>query len=125
MVGSRRRRPSLLRTAARTAVITGTASSVANSAASKQQAAAAQQAKIAAAEEITRQAAIDEAVARAVDAQQPGPPATQAAPQVAPQTESAADDPLARLERLAALHQQGMLTAEEFSAAKALLLGLA
>lgn len=116
MVSSRRRRPSLIRTAARTAVITGTASSVANSAAAKQQAASAQQAKIAAAEEITRQAEIDDAVSRAVQAQQPAPAAETPQP--------AGGDPLDRLERLAALHQQGRLTAEEFSAAKALLLGL-
>ena len=56
---------------------------------------------------------------------------TQAAPAAdAPAADAAAApapeavDPLAQLERLASLHEKGLLSAEEFSAAKAKLLGL-
>ncbi|NHB85009.1 SHOCT domain-containing protein [Tessaracoccus sp. HDW20] len=111
----RRTRPGLLGTAARTAVIAGTASSVAGKADAKRQAQAADQAELAAARAQAQQTAIDEAAARAVAAQQPVAPAPAAA---------AAPDPLAQLERLATLHEKGMLTAEEFTAAKAKLLGL-
>lgn len=110
----RRTRPGLLGTAARTAVIAGTASSVAGKADAKRQAQAADQAELAAARAQAQQAAIDEAAARAVAAQQP----------VAPAPAAAAPDPLDQLERLAGLHEKGMLTAEEFTAAKAKLLGL-
>jgi multidrug resistance efflux pump len=46
----------------------------------------------------------------------------QAAP--APAAAAPADDTTAELERLAQLHQQGVLTDEEFSAAKAKALGI-
>lgn len=113
----RRRSPGLLGTAARTAVVAGTATRVSGSVAAKQQAEAAQQAELAAARAAAQQAAIEEAAARAVAAQQQS---TAAAAPAAP----AAPDPLAQLERLAAMHKDGLLTAEEFTAAKASLLGL-
>lgn len=114
MIRARRRGPGLLGTAARTAVIAGTATRVSGNVAAKQNQAAAQQAELAAHRAQAQQAALDEAAARAVAAQQP------AAPVAAP----AASDPLAQLEWLAQLSQQGLLTPEEFSAAKAKLLGL-
>ncbi len=50
--------------------------------------------------------------------QQPPPPAP------APMAPAGnADDPVAQIERLAQLQQQGMLTAEEFAAGKAKILG--
>lgn len=118
MMRARRRGPGLIGTAARTAVIAGTATRVSGNVAAKQQAAAAQQQELAAARAQAQQAALDDAAARAVAAhQQPAPaPTASAAP--------APDDALARLERLAQLHQQGLLSDEEFSAAKAKLLGL-
>lgn len=86
-----RRRNSLLGTAARAAVITGTVSATSNAvngrAARAQQAAAAQAAPAAAAP---------------------------AAPAAAPN-----DDVIAKLERLAALHATGALTDDEFAALKA------
>lgn len=48
-----------------------------------------------------------------------------AAPAPAPQPQPApADDPIAQIERLGALHAQGILTDEEFAAQKAKLLGM-
>ncbi len=48
-----------------------------------------------------------------------------AAPAPAPQPQQApVDDPIAQIERLGALHAQGILTDEEFSAQKAKLLGM-
>ncbi|MEY9875100.1 hypothetical protein ABH931_004601 [Streptacidiphilus sp. MAP12-33] len=93
-------RPGLIGTAARTAVIAGTATAVSGRVAARHQQAAVQS--------------------------QPPPaaPAAPAAP-VAPEPVQAApapggldDQALANLERLASLHQQGMLTDEEFAQAK-------
>ncbi|MFO1141141.1 MAG: SHOCT domain-containing protein [Amaricoccus sp.] len=98
MLGSRRGRPSLIgraaQTAARTAVIAGTATAVSGKVAARQAAPAA-----------------------------PTAPAAPAAPQ-APATAPAAmsDDSIARLKQLAELHQAGVLTAEEFAEQKARLL---
>jgi len=64
----RRGRPGLLGTAARTAVIAGTATKVSGNVAAKQQAEAAQQAELAAARAQAQQAALDDAAARAVAA---------------------------------------------------------
>lgn len=117
MVRPRRQRPpSLLGTAARTAVVAGTAASVSGSVAANQRAAEAQKQQLAAAQAQAQQAAIDEAAARAVAAQQVQQPVPAAA--------SAPADPLAQLERLAQLHERGLLSADEFAAAKAKLLGL-
>ena len=120
----RRGRPGLLGTAARTAVIAGTATKVSGNVAAKQQAEAAQQAELAAARAQAQQAAIDDAAARAVAAQQAVAAPVVAAPSPAVAPASEAPDPLAQLERLAALHEKGLLSAEEFTAAKAKLLGL-
>ena len=120
----RNRRPGLLGTAARTAVVAGTATRVSGNVAAKQQAEAAQQAELAAARAQAQQAAIDDAAARAVAAQQAVAAPVVAAPSPAVAPASEAPDPLAQLERLAALHEKGLLSAEEFTAAKAKLLGL-
>ena len=116
----RRGRPGLLGTAARTAVIAGTATSVSGKVAAKQQA------ELAAARAQAQQAALDDAAARAVAAQQAVAPAAPvaAAPVASAPAAAEAVDPLAQLERLAALHEKGLLSAEEFTAAKAKLLGL-
>jgi hypothetical protein len=92
-------RPSLVGTAARTAVIAGTATAVVGGVSNRQQAKAQQ--------------------AAARQPQQPPPPAAEAPPAAAPAPEApAAEDgtPLAQLGKLAQLYQQGILTAEEFTA---------
>ncbi|GAA2133128.1 hypothetical protein GCM10009760_08960 [Kitasatospora kazusensis] len=91
-------RPGLLGTAARTAVVAGTATAVSGRVAARQQERAEQQ----------------------YQAAEPPPPA--APPPTAP---APADDSIpAQIERLAALQAQGVLTPEEFSSAKQRLLGL-
>ena len=91
----RRGRPSLISTAARTAVIAGTAQAVTGNVAAKQQ-------------------AQTQAQAQAQAQGQGAPPAP-----VAP---AAGGELVAQLERLAQLNAAGVLTAEEFAAAKAQLL---
>jgi len=88
----------LLRMAARTAVVAGTATAVSGRVARRQ--------------------------AARYDAQQPqqyAPEPQQYAPE--PQ-EAPEDDATAQLQNLAALHTQGVLTDEEFAAAKAKILGI-
>jgi membrane protease subunit (stomatin/prohibitin family) len=82
----------LLRMAARTAVVAGTATAVSGAVARKQE----------------EKHAGQQAAAQ--------PAAAPAAP--------AASDPTAQLQQLAALHAQGVLTDEEFAAAKAKALGI-
>ena len=93
---SRGGRPGLIGVAARTAVVAGTATAVSGRVAARHQQQAAQ--------------AAPQPVAEAAAAPAPAP-AAEAAPVLD-------DQALSQLERLAALHTQGMLTAEEFSAAK-------
>ena len=90
----------LVRMAARTAVVAGTATAVSGRVARRQNARWAEQ----------DQAAYDEQMA-----QQPAPQAAPAPP---------AEDKTAELQNLAELHKQGVLTDEEFAAAKAKLLGI-
>lgn len=98
MFGSRRGRPSLIartaQTAARTAVIAGTATAVSGKVAGRQASAA--------------QAAAPAPAAPLVDI--PAGPA------------GLTDDSIARLKQLAELHSAGILTDEEFAAQKARLL---
>jgi hypothetical protein len=82
-------RPGLIGTAARTAVVAGTATAVSGRVAARHQ--------------------------RAAAASQPPP---QPAPEEAAAPAALDDQALANLERLGTLHQQGMLTDEEFTAAK-------
>lgn len=88
----------LLRMAARTAVVSGTATAVSGRVAHRQ------------AQKYNAQAAPQQAAA---------------APPVAAPPAAAPEDPqTAKLQELAALHQQGILTDEEFAAAKAKVLGI-
>lgn len=105
-------RPSLIGTAARTAVIAGTATAVAGSVAGSQQRAAQQKA-------VAQQTQVDAAVQQAL--------AQQAAAQpqpvmVAPAAGGAAPDLIAQLQQLADMHKAGILSDVEFEAAKAKLL---
>lgn len=110
-------RGGLVGTAARTAVVAGTATAVAGSVAGHQQAKAQQAAQTQAFEAQQQEAAMQAAAQQAVaDAQAQAAPA---APAAAP-----GGDTLAELERLGALKAQGILTDEEFAAAKAKVLGL-
>jgi hypothetical protein len=99
----------LLRMAARTAVVAGTATAVSGRV-QRRQAARDQQAWEA--DQYQQQQA----------QQQYAPPPEQYAPP--PPAAPAAEDQTAQLQNLAQLHQQGVLTDEEFAAAKAKLLGL-
>jgi membrane protease subunit (stomatin/prohibitin family) len=86
----------LVRMAARTAVVAGTATAVSGRVARRQAAKYDQQ----------------DAQQYAQEPQQYAPPPP------------AEDDPAAKLQELAALHTQGVLTDEEFAAAKAKILGI-
>jgi hypothetical protein len=102
--GPRRGRPGLVGTAARTAVIAGTATAVSGNVARRQAAKAAPPPQAAAA-----------------PAPAPAPePAPAPAPAAAPVS---AEERLAQLERLAGLHAQGILTDAEFAVEKARILG--
>jgi hypothetical protein len=96
---ARRRRPGLLGTVARTAVITGTASATANAVGRN-----------------SHGRAVEQQQAAAFRAQPPVP----APPRPAPA--GGGSDMVAQLGELARLREAGMLTAEEFDMAKATLL---
>ena len=87
--------PDLLRGIARTAVISGTATGVSN--------------------RVTRRQANRWAEQDQVEYQEQAPPAQPAA--------AAEDDPIEQLKELGKLHEQGVLTDEEFAAQKAKVLG--
>lgn len=108
-------RPGLVGMAARTAVVAGTATAVSGSVARHQQNKANEQYEAQAYEAQQQQAAMDAAAAQAVANAQAAAPAPAAA---AP----AGDDMMAKLQQLATLHAQGILSDEEFAAAKAKLL---
>lgn len=95
-------RPSLVGTAARTAVIAGTATAVSGKVAANQAAAAQQR-----------------AAAAAPTAPAPPPPAPSA-----PATGGLTDDVVEQLKKLAELRDAGILTDEEFAAKKAAILGI-
>ena len=143
--GVGRRGPGLVGTMATTAVVVGTAHAVSGAmsggkqdaaAAQQQQAAAAQQADMAQQQQMAdmqaqldqidaekqaaaQQAAIDAGVAAklAEQAAAPAPAAAPAAPAAA-----GGDDAMAKLQQLADMKAQGLLSDEEFTAAKAKLL---
>lgn len=104
-------RPGLIGTMARTAVIAGTATAVAGSVSGHRQARAQQATAASQQAADAQQAAIEQEVAGQLAARQ----AASAAPAPA--------DPLAQLERLAEMKQQGLLSDDEFTAMKAKLLG--
>ena len=103
--GRRNRRPTLLGTAARTAVIAGTATAASNAVNNK---AAGQQAA-------AQQAAFDQQQATMLPVPETTPPV--AAPP------APVEDLLSKLERLAALHASGALTDAEFASVKATIIG--
>ena len=108
-------RPGLIGMAARTAVVAGTATAVSGSVARHQQQKYYDQSQQQAYEAQAQQAAMDQAAAQAVaNAQAAQAPAPAAAP--------AEDDLMAKITQLAQLHAQGILSDEEFAAAKAKLL---
>ena len=90
----------LLRMAARTAVVAGTATAVSGRVARRQA------------------GRYDQQYAQEPQQYEPEPQ------QYAPEAPAAEDDATAQLQKLAALHTQGVLTDEEFAAAKAKILGL-
>lgn len=107
---------------ARTAVVAGTATAVhgsmTKSSQAKQDAANDQAAANQAAYESQQQMAEMQAQMAAMQAQQAAP-----APAPAPAAAAAGDDMMAKLSQLADLHSSGILSDDEFSAAKAKLLG--
>ncbi|GAA5085733.1 hypothetical protein GCM10025760_04940 [Microbacterium yannicii] len=112
-------RPGLIGMAARTAVVAGTATAVSGSVSRHQQEKAYNAQEQQAYEAQQQQAAMDAAAAQAVANAQ----AAQAAPAApAAPAASAADDMMAKITQLAQLHAQGILSDEEFAAAKAKLL---
>ena len=102
---SRRRRPGLLGTVARTAVVAGTAQATANA--------------------VNRQAhgrAVEQQQAAAFRAQQAAPATPPAAAPPVPPPTPGPPDLVSQLTGLGRLHDTGVLTAAEFEAAKAALL---
>ena len=111
-------RPGLVGMAARTAVVAGTATAVSGSVARHQQGKAEAQYEQQQYEAQQNQAAMDAAAAQAVaNAQAAQAPAAAPAAAAPP-----ANDMMAQLTQLATLHSQGILSDEEFAAAKAKLL---
>lgn len=111
-------RPGLIGMAARTAVVAGTATAVSGAVANKQQNKAMQQQEAAAYEAMQQQAAMEAAAAQAVANAQ-----AQQAPAAAPAAPAGGVDVVAELQKLAGLKDAGILSDEEFAAAKAKLLG--
>lgn len=109
-------RPGLVGMAARTAVVAGTATAVSGAVAGHQQQKANAAYEQQAYDAQQQQAAMDAAAAQAVaNAQAAAPPAP--APAAAP-----SNDLMDQLTQLGALHAQGILSDDEFAAAKAKLL---
>jgi len=109
-LGRRMGRPGLIGMAARTAVVAGTAQATAGAVSHRQQ------------NRYSQQQADAEAQAAPAPAPAPAPavaPAPAAAPAAAP---AGTDDLIAQLQQLAQLQASGVLTPEEFAAAKAKLL---
>lgn len=107
-------RPGLIGLAARTAVVAGTASAVQGAAARNQQQRAQSQYEQQQYEAAQQQAQIDAAAQNA--AAQYAAPAPAAAP-------AGGEDLIAKLQQLASLKDSGVLSEEEFAAAKQKLLG--
>jgi putative oligomerization/nucleic acid binding protein len=110
-------RPGLVGMAARTAVVAGTATAVSGSVQRHQQEKAQNQYEQQQYEAQQQQAAMNAAAQQAVAQQQA------AAAQAAPAAPAGGTDVVAELQKLAALKEQGILSDDEFAAAKAKLLG--
>jgi hypothetical protein len=123
-------RPGLVGMAARTAVVAGTATAVSNNVSRRQynkqeqaaEAQAYQQQQAAAAQQAQIDAQVQAALA-AQQAQQAAAAAVVAAPAPAPAAAAPAVDVVAELTKLGELKNAGILSDEEFAAAKAKLLG--
>ena len=113
-------RPGLIGMAARTAVVAGTATAVSGGVQRHQQAKADQQYEAQQYEAQQQQAQMDAAAQQAVAQQQA---ARGAAPAPAPAPAAGGTDLVAELQKLGALRDQGILSDDEFAAAKAKLLG--
>ena len=113
----RRGRPGLIGMAARTAVVAGTATAVSGNVSRRQQEKAQGQAEQQAYEAAQQQAQVD-AAAQAAAAQYAQPAAAPA-----PAAAAGGTDIVAELTKLASLKDAGILSEEEFAAAKAKLLG--
>lgn len=109
-------RPGLIGMAARTAVVAGTATAVSGNV-QRRQASRAQNQYEQQQYEAQQQQEQMQAMAQQAAAQQAAQQPAAAAPAAAP-----ADDMMSKLQQLATLHSQGILSDEEFSAAKAKLL---
>lgn len=120
LIGRRFGRPGLIGMAARTAVVAGTATAVSGGIARHQQQKAEAAYEQQQYEAQQQQAQIDAAAQQAA-AQYAAPPAPAPAAPAAP---AGGTDVVAELQKLAALQQQGILSPEEFAAAKAKLLGV-
>lgn len=112
----RRGRPGLIGLAARTAVVAGTATAVSGGIASRRQRNEQEAAEAQAWQAQQQQQAMDAAAAQAVANAAP-------AAQPMPAPASGGGDLMGQLTQLAALHDQGVLSDEEFAAGKAKLLG--
>lgn len=115
----RRGRPGLIGMAARTAVVAGTATAVSGNVQRRQQGRADQQYEAQQYEAQQQQAQMDAAAQQAVAQQMAAQPSA-AAPPAAP---AGGTDIVAEIQKLATLREQGILTDDEFAAAKAKLLG--
>ncbi|NEN05943.1 SHOCT domain-containing protein [Diaminobutyricibacter tongyongensis] len=111
-------RGGLVRAAATTAVVAGTATAVSGGIRGRQEASQQQAAEAQAYEQQQQQAQMQYAAQQAVAAQQAQQAAAAPAPAAAP-----SNDMMAQLQNLASMHSQGILSDEEFAAAKAKLLG--
>ena len=121
----RRRRPGLIGLAARTAVVAGTATAVSGGMQAHQADKAQQQYDAQQYQASQQQAAMDAAAAQAVanqQAAQQGSAQQAYLAQTAPPADAGGTDVVAELQKLAALQQSGVLTADEFAMAKAKLL---
>lgn len=114
-------RPGLIGLAARTAVVAGTASAVGGAAMRHQERRAQDQYEQQQYEAAQQQAQIDAAAQQAA-AQYAAPAAAPAAPAAPAPAAAGADDLIAKLQQLAQLQQSGVLSDEEFAAAKQKLL---
>lgn len=114
-----RRRPSLIGTMATTAVVAGTATAVSGAVAGHQRSKAQAQQEEAMAEQTAAQNQADvAALQQQLDAMQ----AQEAAPQAAA-APAAGNDLMAQLQQLTQMKESGLLTDEQFEAAKTKLLG--
>src|SRR5262245_4996370 len=114
-------RPGLVGTMARTAVVAGTASATVNAMDRHRQGKAEQQQMEDQYAYDQQQAQINAAVQQQMAQAQAAAAATPAAAPAAP---SVSDDSMAQIQKLGEMKEQGLLTDEEFAAAKAKILGL-